>query len=118
MFVVDELISMLNSDNGQGAQLEAIRQLTSMVDTFWTEVADSITQLEELFEDEHFSAKDEAAFLLSKVYYHLGDYQLSLSYAIHAGSLIEWTGTSEFVQVLKGEVISLQGFYIGLEWAT
>lgn len=41
---------------------------------------------EELYEDKAFPQRDLAAFLCSKVYYHLGDKDEALNYALEAGT--------------------------------
>ena len=41
-----------------------------MVDTHWAEIADHLSEIERIYEDESFSHKNLAAFLASKVFHN------------------------------------------------
>ena len=53
-------------------QAYALQKLNTLVDRFWTELADSLTRLEELYEDETFPERHLAALVVSKIYFYLG----------------------------------------------
>ncbi|EHY52113.1 proteasome regulatory particle base subunit [Exophiala dermatitidis] len=63
----------------------ALKQLDSQVDLLWTEIADSVPQIEALYEDESFPERELAAIVASKVYYHLQEYNESMAFALGAG---------------------------------
>ncbi|EXJ79336.1 26S proteasome regulatory subunit N2 [Capronia epimyces CBS 606.96] len=63
----------------------ALKQLDSQVDLLWTEIADSVGEIEALYEDESFPERELAAIVASKVYYHLQEYNESMAFALAAG---------------------------------
>ncbi|CAH7676109.1 26S proteasome non-ATPase regulatory subunit 1 [Phakopsora pachyrhizi] len=91
----------------------ALEQLDRLVYEFWPEVADGISKIEILYEDEALppSTRSLAALVASKVYYHLGDLNESLQFALGAGERfdVERVGTAgtdgEFVEVVVSECI-------------
>lgn len=62
----------------------AMQQLNKIVDIFWTEISDFLPKIEELYERDDFPDRNLAALVVSKVYYHLGEYDESLSFALRA----------------------------------
>eukprot|EP00850_Spirogloea_muscicola_P013494 SM000091S24652 [mRNA] locus=s91:438274:444527:- [translate_table: standard] len=60
---------------------------------------------ESLYEDESFERRDLAALLASKVFYHLGELDDSLTYALGAGALFDVADGSEYVQTLVAKCI-------------
>lgn len=55
-----------------------------------------------LHEDKTFPQHELAALVASKVYYHLGSFEDSLTYALGAGHLFDVTTNSEYVQTTIG----------------
>lgn len=55
---------------------------------------------EVLYEDEQFSERQLAALVASKVYYHLGEYDESMIFALGAGELFDITAKSEYVETI------------------
>lgn len=55
---------------------------------------------EVLYEDEQFSERHLAALVASKVYYHLGEYDESMIFALGAGELFDITAKSEYVETI------------------
>jgi 26S proteasome regulatory subunit N2 len=53
-----------------------------------------------LYEQESFQQRQLAALVASKVYYHLGEYEEALSFALGAGSLFDTSLTSDFVETM------------------
>lgn len=58
---------------------------------------------EVLYEDETFKFRELAALVASKVYYHLGAFEESLTYALGAGDLFDVNDTSEYVETIIGK---------------
>lgn len=91
----------------------ALEQLDKLVYEFWAEVADGISKIEVMYEDESLpaSTRSLAALVASKVYYHLGDINESLQFALGAGDRfdVERVGTlgtdGEFVETVVSECI-------------
>jgi len=50
------------------------------VDVHWAEICNFLPQIEELSEDDSFSAADLAAAVASKCYYHLQEYNVGNSF--------------------------------------
>lgn len=61
---------------------------------------------EVLYEDDQFSERNLAALVASKVYYHLGEYDESMMFALGAGDLFDITAKSEYVETIICEAIS------------
>ena len=53
-----------------------------------------------LYEDKSFPNGQLAALVASKVYYNLGEYQESLTFALRAGSLFDLNLKTEYVETL------------------
>eukprot|EP01132_Coremiostelium_polycephalum_P003896 gene3896-4863_t len=96
---VGNFVSLLEDE-----QLEiksyALEKLDTIIDEFWPEVASSITKIKKLAEDKTFSHHELASLVLSKVYYHLGDFTNSMSSALSSGSLFNVLSKSEYVETL------------------
>lgn len=58
-----------------------------------------------MFEDKKFSHRTLAALVASKVYYHLGEYEESLNFALGAGSLFNLTEKTEYVETIIAKAI-------------
>lgn len=83
----------------------ALEKLDKIVGMFWAEISESIDKIEVLFEDQNFKKKKLAALVASKVYYHLGAYEESLTYALGAEELFNVNDNSEFVQTIIAKCI-------------
>ncbi|KAK7477127.1 hypothetical protein BaRGS_00031613 [Batillaria attramentaria] len=83
----------------------ALEKLDRIVGVFWAEISESIEKIEVLFEDKQFKSKKLAALVASKVYYHLGAYEESLTYALGAEDLFNVNDNSEFVQTIISKCI-------------
>ena len=90
----------------------ALEKLNSIVDLFWAEIADSVSKMyssdfietisEVLYENEAFKSRNLAALVASKVYYHLGEYEEALVFALGAGNLFNAFDKSDFVETIIG----------------
>ncbi|GAM28697.1 hypothetical protein SAMD00019534_118730 [Acytostelium subglobosum LB1] len=79
-------------------QSYALEKLNTVVDEFWPEVATSITKIKNLSDQKTFTQHELASLVLSKVYYHLGDFKNSMSYALASGQLFNVLAKSEYVE--------------------
>lgn len=70
---------------------------------------------EVLYEDEQFSERQLAALVASKVYYHLGEYDESMIFALGAGELFDITAKSEYVETIICSYILILGYNLGHE---
>lgn len=93
------LVALL--DNADPAlQVFALKRLDETVDAVWPDVADEVTAIEVLYEDDAFPERQLAALVASKVYYHLGDYAQSTDYALGAGDLFDIDRKDEYVETI------------------
>ncbi|KAG9228503.1 putative 26S proteasome regulatory subunit rpn2 [Amylocarpus encephaloides] len=83
----------------------ALECLNSDIETVWTEVADSVGQIEALYEDETFPQRQLAALVLAKVYYHLQEYNESMTFALEAGDLFKLDKQGEFEETIISKCI-------------
>jgi len=85
----------------------ALRKLDMVVDEFWAEISDSIQTIEVVYEDKMYptEVRQLAALVASKVYYHLGSYEDSLSYALGAGPLFDVNHGSQYVETIIAKCI-------------
>lgn len=78
------LLALLEEDNDT-LKGHALRQLISVVDQHWPEVAGALALCEALYEDEGFEARTHAALLASKVTEFILDFRMALSVEMPAG---------------------------------
>eukprot|EP01133_Synstelium_polycarpum_P014174 gene14174-16710_t len=81
-------------------QSHALEKLNTVVDEFWPEVASSLTKIKTLSDQKSFSHHELASLVLSKVYYHLGDFNNSMSYALSSGPLFNVLSKGEYIETL------------------
>lgn len=82
-----------------------LREQMASSDKLNTPIEPSIANYDEvysevLYEDEQFSERQLAALVASKVYYHLGEYDESMIFALGAGELFDITAKSEYVETI------------------
>lgn len=80
-------------------------KLNVLVDSFWAEIAGSITAIEMLYEDRDFKNRELAALIAAKVYFNLGEYDFALEYALAAGSRFDTNEPSEFVECMLAKCV-------------
>ncbi|KAK6459498.1 armadillo-type protein [Scheffersomyces xylosifermentans] len=85
----------------------ALTSLNDVVDQLWAEIANSITDLEELFEDSSFEKRSLAALVISKVYYNLGDFEASVRYSLYAGDEFNIEEQSQYIETIVSQCINL-----------
>lgn len=83
----------------------ALKRLDNIVDQFWPEISESIEKIEILHEDKVFSQHQLAALVASKVYYHLGAFEDSLTYALGAGDLFDVNARNEYIDTTIAKAI-------------
>ncbi|XP_026468281.1 26S proteasome non-ATPase regulatory subunit 1 [Ctenocephalides felis] len=83
----------------------ALQKLDMIVDEFWPEISEAIEKIEILHEDKVFSQHELAALVASKVYYHLGAFEDSLTYALGAGNLFDVNSRNEYVDTTIAKCI-------------
>lgn len=98
------IISLLE-DKRREIHVFALEKLNNIVDEFWAEISEAIGKIEVLYENEDFSHRQLAALVASKVYYHLGSYEDSLTYALGAGDLFDVNHQSEYVETIISKCI-------------
>ncbi|KAJ2300751.1 proteasome regulatory particle base subunit, partial [Coemansia sp. RSA 2706] len=98
------LISLLDESERE-LQFYGLSQLNAVTDRFWAEISDAISRIEILYEDESFAHRQLAALVASKIYFHLGEFDDALSFALGAGELFDLTDTSSYVQTVINHAI-------------
>ncbi|KIW72108.1 hypothetical protein PV04_00328 [Phialophora macrospora] len=83
----------------------ALKQLDSQVDLLWTEIANSVGQIEALYEDDSFPERELAAIVASKVYYHLQEYNESMAFALGAGKYFRLDNPGEFEDTIISKCV-------------
>ena len=58
-----------------------------------------------LYEDEAFPERSLAALVVAKVYFHLGEYDDSMAFALNAGGAFDVNGSSQFVAAIVAQCI-------------
>ncbi|KAL4448567.1 hypothetical protein ABPG75_005786 [Micractinium tetrahymenae] len=97
-------LALLEEDD-DSLKVHALQLLDRSVHDFWFQIASSVATIEALYEDEEFSHRELAALVVSKVFYHLGDLDDALMYALGAGSLFDVGSASEYVQTILARCI-------------
>lgn len=95
----------LLGENDSTLKAYALQSLNGVVDQLWSEVANSIIDIEELYEDESFKDRKLAALVASKVYYNLGDYTSAVKFALVAEDEFKIDESSEYVETIISKAI-------------
>jgi 26S proteasome regulatory subunit N2 len=92
----------------QDAQLKtyALKGINTVVDELWSEVANNILEIEELYEDETFTERKLAALIASKVYYNLGDFETAVKFALVADDEFNIEENTEYVETIISKAIA------------
>ncbi|KAJ5617782.1 hypothetical protein N7537_002896 [Penicillium hordei] len=83
----------------------ALKTLDSQIDHLWTEVVNSVPEIEALYEDESFPERGLAALVASKVYYHLQEYNESMVLALGAGKLFKLENGGEYEETIIAKCV-------------
>ena len=98
------ILALLDEPESE-VKLFALQKLNQIVDMFWAEISEAVDKIEMMYEDETFQHRQLAALLASKVYYHLGAFEESLTYALGAGDLFDVNDTAEYVETTIAKCI-------------
>lgn len=104
LFTASGYTSMLEEPD-HGIQLAALETLNKIVDEFWPEVAEAISQIESLHEDKTFPNRELAALVASKVFFHLEEYADAVRLALNAGSKFNLSEKSDYTNTIVTKVI-------------
>lgn len=83
----------------------ALKSINDVVDELWSEIANNILEIEELYEDESFKERKLAALIASKVYYNLADYDSSVKFALVADDAFNINEKSGYVETIISKAI-------------
>jgi len=83
----------------------ALKSINDVVDELWSEIANNILEIEELYEDESFKDRKLAALIASKVYYNLADYDSSVKFALVADDAFDINEQSGYVETIISKAI-------------
>jgi len=90
----------------------ALNKLDILVDEFWAEISDYISELEGLYKIKAIPDKQELiSLILSKIYYNLEDYDSAIEWALEAGSNFNILEKSQYVNTILQRIIEK---YIGI----
>ncbi|KAG5440485.1 hypothetical protein PCK2_000419 [Pneumocystis canis] len=103
---VGGVLSLLDEKEA-ALQVHALKNLNDLVDKFWYEIADEISRIEALYENETFPQRQLAALVISKVYYHLGEYTESATFALGAEEWFDLSSSSEYVETIICDTFSI-----------
>ncbi|KAG0345034.1 proteasome regulatory particle base subunit [Podila humilis] len=98
------VIALLDEHDNE-LKVYALQKLNSIVDQFWAEISDAVSKIEIMYEDTGFKDRQLAALVASKVYYHLGEFDDSLNFALGAGNLIDLSQKSEYIDTIVSKCI-------------
>ncbi|GBG24717.1 26S proteasome non-ATPase regulatory subunit 1 [Hondaea fermentalgiana] len=101
---VTGLLGLLDEED-EKLQAYALEKLLSVLDEHWAEVADTLDTIEALSEDESFPHQELAAFVSSKCFYHLEEYDDALRLALSAGDLFDVGSAGEYEVTIVGKCI-------------
>lgn len=99
-------LALLNEQD-ESLKTYALTSLNDVVDQLWAEIANNITELEDLYEDESFENRSLAALIISKVYYNLGDFEASVKYSLAAGDSFNVEEQSQYIETIVSQCINL-----------
>lgn len=95
----------LLGENDSALKTYALQGINNVVDEHWSEVANNILEIEELYEDESFTERKLAALIASKVYYNLGDFDTAVKFALVADNEFNIDENSEYVETIISKAI-------------
>ncbi|KAJ3005211.1 proteasome regulatory particle base subunit [Thoreauomyces humboldtii] len=98
------VISLLDETEDE-LKVYALQKLDTLVDQFWAEISDAVTKIEVLYEDDQFKSRKLAGLVASKVYYHLGEFDEALSFALGAEKLFDLNAKTEYVETIIAKCI-------------
>lgn len=97
-------LALLDEEEPQ-LQAHALKTLNGLADAFWPEISEAVLKIQKLSENNDFPQNDLASLVAAKVFFHLGELEEALRYALSAGSLFEVNSDSEFANTLRARCI-------------
>lgn len=82
-----------------------LQKLAPLVHYHWHEISDHLGAIQALHEDDHFPERTLAASIISKVFYHLEDYNEAVNYALESGNYFDLNVRDQYTDVLVGKCI-------------
>ena len=104
MATVSSLLVLLEEPEKR-VQSHALRKLLDVVDQHWSEVAESVAEIEQLCEDETFADRQLAAAVASRCFYHLEEYDEALRLALLAGDHFDVSSSSEYSSAMASKCV-------------
>jgi 26S proteasome regulatory subunit N2 len=98
------VLSLLEEEENK-LRVTALERLNEVVDQFWHEIADYLSDIETFYEEPSFPNRELAALVASKVLYHLEEYRDSLRLALGAGRLFDLSTRTEYVEKITAVAI-------------
>ena len=98
---VDGLLGHLDDEDDDVIEA-SLQSLVDLIPYHWAEIADQVTKIEELSEDDEFPHSKLASLLASKIFFHIQSYEDSLNHALCAGDLFNVSENSDYVKKLTG----------------
>ncbi|KAL8765802.1 MAG: hypothetical protein Q9194_006460 [Teloschistes cf. exilis] len=86
-------------------QVFALKVLNEQIDSLWTELVESIGDVEALYENPSFPDRELAALVVAKVYYNLQEYHESMIFALAAGKLFDLDHEGEFEDTIISKCV-------------
>eukprot|EP01059_Diplonema_ambulator_P012114 TRINITY_DN22282_c0_g1_i2.p1 TRINITY_DN22282_c0_g1~~TRINITY_DN22282_c0_g1_i2.p1 ORF type:complete len:783 (+),score=279.48 TRINITY_DN22282_c0_g1_i2:32-2350(+) len=96
---VSGLLSLLREDD-EKLQASAVTSLLQKADEFWNEISECLGAIEELYENTAFPERKKAALLLSKVFYHLGEYNEAFIFSLAAGDMFDIKQNDQYTHTI------------------
>lgn len=103
-------LSLLKEEHNK-LKIYGLESLNTIVNELWTEIANNINEIENLYEEQGFEKKSLASLILSKIYYNLGDIEESIKYAVSSGEEFNIEERSLYVMTTVSRCIN---FYVSL----
>ena len=100
----NSIIALLQSSNPKTREV-AINKLDLIVDQHWAEISDHIKVLEDLFASDETNQKEQIALILSKLYFHLEDYENSIDWALESKSKFNYQDKSAYTSTLLKKIL-------------
>ena len=97
-------LSMLK-ENKSEIRIHGLNMLHSIVNTEWPIIADQILTICTLANNKDFSAYKKAALLASKIYYHLGNLEEAVNYAILAEDEFNTNTNDDYCETVVSQSI-------------
>jgi 26S proteasome regulatory subunit N2 len=86
-------------------KVHALKNLAKLVDHSWHEIADCLSRIEELAEDQQFVERALACQVASKVYYYLENFEKALMLALDSEGKFDLDERSQYVEKLINECV-------------